>query len=180
MLSRAADNLYWMARYMERAENMARILDVAYRMSLLPGDEQQQRTQWESAIIIAGCEDAFEARAGRFDADSVIAFLALDPSNPSSIRSSLHAARENARAMRAQITNEMWESLNSTWLEARALDFAALKERGVREHFDWVKERSHLFGGVTFGTMQRDEAYHFVRLGGSLERADSTARILDV
>ncbi|HEY6336658.1 MAG TPA: alpha-E domain-containing protein [Alphaproteobacteria bacterium] len=180
MLSRAADNLYWMARYMERAENMARILDVAYRMSLLPGDERQQRTQWESAIIIAGCEDAYEAAGGRFDAEGVIGYLALDPANPSSIRSSLQGARENARAMRAQITNEMWESLNSTWIEAHGVDSAALRSRGAREYFDWVKERSHLFRGVTAGTMQRDDPYRFVRLGGFLERADATARILDV
>jgi uncharacterized alpha-E superfamily protein len=180
VLSRAADNLYWMARYMERAENMGRILDVAYRMALLPGDAVQQRTQWESAIIIAGCEEDYKAKDGAYDADSVISYLATDLENRSSIRSSLQAARENARAMRAQITNEMWESLNDTWLEVRNLDYAAVKSRGSREFFDWVKERSHLFRGVSYGTMQRDEAYHFVRLGGFLERADSTARILDV
>ncbi|HUC61334.1 MAG TPA: alpha-E domain-containing protein [Alphaproteobacteria bacterium] len=180
MLSRAADNLYWMARYMERAENMARMLDVAYRMALLPGDAVQQRTQWESAIIIAGCEVDYTAKNGVYNADSVIAYLATDLENRSSIRSSLQAARENARAMRAQITNEMWESLNDTWLEVRNLDYPAVKGRGSREFFDWVKERSHLFRGVSYGTMQRDEAYHFVRLGGFLERADSTARILDV
>jgi uncharacterized alpha-E superfamily protein len=180
VLSRAADNLYWMARYMERAENMGRILDVAYRMALLPGDAIQQRTQWESAIIIAGCEEDYKLSTGTYDADSVIAYLATDLENPSSICSSLQAARENARAMRAQITNEMWESLNDTWLEVRNLDYAAVKNRGSREFFDWVKQRSHLFRGVSYGTMQRDEAYHFVRLGGFLERADSTARILDV
>jgi uncharacterized alpha-E superfamily protein len=180
MLSRAADNLYWMARYMERAENMGRILDVAYRMALLPGDAVQQRTQWESAIIIAGCEEDYTAKGGAYDSDSVISYLATDLENRSSIRSALQAARENARAMRAQITNEMWESLNDTWLEVRNLDYAAVKGRGSREFFDWVKERSHLFRGVSYGTMQRDEAYHFVRLGGFLERADSTARILDV
>lgn len=180
MLSRAADNLFWMARYMERAENMARILDVAYRMALLPGTEPQQRTQWESALIIAGCEEAYGARGGRNDASGVIAYLALDPGNRSSIRSSLQAARENARAMRAQITSEMWESLNGTWLEVRDIDYTALERRGFREFFDWVKERSHLFRGVAYGTMQRDEAYRFVRLGGFLERADATARILDV
>ena len=180
MLSRAADNLYWMARYIERAENMARILDVAYRMSLLPGDAARSNTEWESAIIIAGCEEPFAARGGEMDADSVIAYLALEPANPSCIRASLQAARENARAMRAQITNEMWESLNATWLDVRDLDYASLGERGLRAFFDWVKERSHLFRGVAYGTMQRDEAFRFVMLGEFLERADATARILDV
>ncbi len=180
MLSRAADNLYWMARYMERAENTARILDVAYRMSLLPGDQTGQRTQWESAIIIAGCEEPYAARGGSFDAKGVIEYLALAPDNRSSIRSSLQAARENARAMRAQITAEMWESLNATWLEMRAIDYGRLEQLGFGGFFDWVKERSHLFRGLVYGTMQRDEAMRFVNLGSSLERADSTARILDV
>ena len=180
MLSRAADNLYWMARYMERAENVARILDVAYRMSLLPGDAREARTQWESAIIIAGCEEPYAAHGGDFDAHGIIEYLALAPANRSSILSSLQGARENARAMRSQITTEMWESLNDTWLEMRALDYGRILERGLSGFFDWVKERSHLFRGVAYGTMQRDEAFSFVQLGGSLERADATARILDV
>ena len=179
MLSRAADNLYWMARYMERAENMARILDVAYRMSLLPADSAQARTQWESAIIIAGCERPYAALGGAYDAHGVIEYLALMPENRSSIRSSLQWARENARAMRAQITTEMWESLNDTWHEMQGLDYGRIFERGLSGFFDWVKERSHLFRGIAYGTMQRDEAFNFVQLGGFLERADATARILD-
>jgi uncharacterized alpha-E superfamily protein len=169
-----------MARYMERAENMARMLDVAYQMSLLPGDERQQRTQWESTIIIAGCEEPYLARGGAYDAHGVIEYLALSLENRSSIRCSLQSARENARAMRSQITNEMWESLNATWLEMRELDDRAILERGLTSFFEWVKERSHLFRGVAFGTMQRGDAFHFVQLGGFLERADATARILDV
>jgi uncharacterized alpha-E superfamily protein len=180
MLSRAADNLYWMARYIERAENMARILDVAYRMSLLPGDPVGQRTQWESAIIIAGCEEPYAAHGGGFDTKGVIEYMALAPDNRSSIRSCLQAARENARAMRAQITGEMWESLNATWLEFRSYSFGRLEQMGFGSFFDWVKERSHLFRGLVSGTMQRDEAMRFVNLGAALERADSTARILDV
>jgi len=180
MLSRAADNLYWMARYMERAENMARILDVAYRMSLLPGDATSQRTQWESAIIIAGREEPYKERGGTFDAHGVIEYLALAADNRSSIRSCIQAARENARAQRAQITSEMWESLNATWLEMSAIDYSRLIQQGYGGFFDWVKERSHLFRGVVSGTMLRDEPMRFVSLGSCLERADSTARILDV
>ncbi|MFI4988817.1 MAG: alpha-E domain-containing protein [Alphaproteobacteria bacterium] len=179
MLSRAADTLYWMARYIERAENMARILDVAYRMSLLPGDERGQRTQWESAIIIAGCELPYAALGRPYDAHGVIEYLALSPDNRSSIRCSLQSARENARAMRAQITTEMWQSLNDTWHEMNGLDYGRILARGLSDFFDWVKERSHLFRGIAYGTMQRDEAFSFVQLGGFLERADATARILD-
>ncbi len=179
MLSRAADNLYWMARYMERAETMARILDVAYRMSLLPGDERGRHTQWESAIIIAGCEGPYAALGGAYDAHGVIEYLALTPENRSSICCSLQWARENARFMRAQITTEMWESLNDTWHEMHGLDYGRILERGLSDFFDWVKERSHLFRGIAYGTMQRDEAFSFVQLGGFLERADATARILD-
>lgn len=179
MLSRAADNLFWMARYIERAENMARILDVSYRMSLLPVHDGQPQ-HWMPALIIAGCEEPFAKKKLPADARHALEFLALDPSNPSSIMSCMRAARENAHAMRAQITTEMWESLNSTWIEMRDYDYPRLVASGFRGFFDWVKDRSHLFRGVTYGTMQRDEAFRFVRVGTFLERADSTARILDV
>jgi uncharacterized alpha-E superfamily protein len=179
LLSRAADNLYWMARYMERAENMARILDVSYRMSLLPTHDDLP-AQWDPALIIAGADKPFAKKEVAADAHNVIQFLALDPQNPSSIMSCLRAARENAHAMRAQITTEMWESLNTTSIEMRDYDYSRLVAVGFRGFFDWVKDRSHLFRGITYGTMQRDEAYRFVRVGTFLERADSTARILDV
>ncbi len=180
MLSRAASSLYWMSRYMERAENMARILDVSYRMSLSASDAHSQRTQWEPALVVAGCEQPFKETGRKIDARNVIEFLALDADNMSSIRASLWTARENARAMRTQITTEMWEALNATWLEMRGLDYAKIEAMGLRAFFDWVKERSHLFRGVGYGTMPRDAAYRFVRVGTFLERADSTARLLDV
>lgn len=180
MLSRAADQLYWMARYMERAENMARILDVSYRMSLSSTDGDSEHLQWGPALVVAGCEGPFKETGRPTDARNVVEFLALDPANPSSIRNSLGAARENARAMRTQITTEMWESLNATWLEIRNLDYDKLEAMGTRAFFDWVKERSHLFRGVTYGTMPRDAAYRFARIGTFLERGDSTARLLDV
>jgi uncharacterized alpha-E superfamily protein len=180
MLSRAADNLYWMARYTERAENMARILDVSYRMSLLPVAAEAQRTLWEPALIIAGADKPFAEKSINVTARNVMEFLALDRDNPSSIYSCIASARENARSMRVQITSEMWESMNATWLEVRDLTYNRLESMGPRTFFDWVKERSHLFRGVTYGTMLRDEAFRFVRLGTFLERADCTARLLDV
>jgi uncharacterized alpha-E superfamily protein len=104
----------------------------------------------------------------------------FDSSNGSSIYSSLQLARENARAQRGAITMEMWEGLNETWLQMRSKTFVDITARGISAFFDWVKDRSHLFRGITFGTMVRDEGYHFIRLGTFLERADNTARILDV
>jgi len=180
MLARAADNLYWMARYTERAENMARILDVSYRMSLLPVAAEAQRTLWEPALIIAGADKPFADKNLDVTARNVMEYLALDRDNPSSVYSCIASARENARSMRVQITSEMWESMNATWLEVRDMTYNRLEAMGPRTFFDWVKERSHLFRGVTYGTMLRDEAFRFVRLGTFLERADCTARLLDV
>lgn len=181
MLSRAAENLYWMTRYVERAEAMARILDVAQRMSLQKsagGFEQSE--EWEAALIIAGCDEPFAIRRGKATRRAVIDFLAFAPDNPSSINACLRAARENARAMRAQITSEAWQSINAAWLELQGVTLAKVEADGPLAFFDWVRERSHLFRGVAEGTMQRDDAHRFMRLGTLLERADSTARILDV
>jgi len=110
----------------------------------------------------------------------VLHFMALDPDNPSSIYACARQARENARSVRGSITSEMWEVLNATWLEMQQMDEDKMQARGVSAFFDWVKERSHLFRGVTFGTMLRDDGYDFARLGTHIERSDSTARILDV
>src|SRR5947207_11490551 len=105
--------------------------------------------------------------------------MMLDSANPSSVYSGLRAARESARSVRGAITSEMYEDLNSAWIEMRRYDYGRIEAGGFSDFFDWVKMRSHLFRGVTFGTMLRDEAYHFIRLGTHIERADNTARILD-
>ena len=180
MLSRVASNLYWMSRYVERAENTARVLDVTWRMSLLAREPHLQDQEWFAPLNITGSLFPFSGRHTTVCAREVLHFLALDPENPSSIRACARQARENARAVRGAITSEMWEVLNATWLELQQMDEARMQARGVSGFFDWVKERSHLFRGVTFGTMHRDDAYEFTRLGTHVERADSTARILDV
>ena len=180
MLSRTASTLYWMSRYVERAENCARILDVAYRMSLLTKDPDLQDREWFAPLNITGTLFPFSGRHSIVCAKEVLHFLALDPDNPSSIYSCSKQARENARAVRGTITSEMWEVLNATWLEMQNMDEDRLYARGISAFFDWVKERSHLFRGVTFGTIRRDEAFQFHRLGTYMERADNTARILDV
>jgi len=180
MLSRTASNLYWMARYVERAENTARMLDVANQNALLATARHTTADEWSQPLLITGRHQAFVAAGRSVDQAGVTAYMALDPDNPSSIHACLHAARENARAARSTITSEMWEVVNTTWLGLRDFDAKVLQFRGTGRFLDWVKERSHLFRGVTFGTMLHDEAFRFNRLGTFVERADNTARILDV
>jgi uncharacterized alpha-E superfamily protein len=180
MLSRTASTLYWMSRNVERAENTARILDVAYRMSLLTKDPDLQDQEWFAPLNITGTLFPFSGRHSIVCAKEVLHFMALDPENPSSIYNCAKQARENARAVRGSITSEMWEVLNSTWIEMQNMDEDRLYARGISTFFEWVKERSHLYRGVTFGTMRRDEAFQFHRLGTYMERADNTARMLDV
>src|SRR5262249_16428859 len=167
-----------------RAENTARLLDVTYRMSLLPYEPIEPGLAWAEPwavpLITAGLATAFYRRFPNLSAEGVLRFMILDSSNLSSIYSCLRAARESARWVRGAIPSEMYEDLNSAWLEIRRYDYERIQTTGVSEFLDWVKMRSHLFRGVTFGTMLRDEAYHFIRLGTHIERADNTARILDV
>lgn len=180
MLSRTADHLYWMARYTERAENVARMLDVNSRMSLLPQTQEQMEQAWGAVLGINGLQDAFRALHGNVTPHKVLHYMVFDRANPSSIMSCLYAARENSRAVRGSVTSEMWETQNSTWLEFRAMKPEKTIGSDVGELFEWVKYRSHLSRGVTLGTMLQDEAFRFIRLGTFLERADNTTRILDV
>ncbi len=180
MLSRTADHLYWMARYMERAENTARLLDVNYQMALLPQTVEDAEKGWKGLLSISELTTDFNKRHGKVTAKSVMAYMVSDEANGSSIRNCLMAARENARAVRGTLTTEVWETQNQTWLEFQRMvaDKGFLKDPSAV--FEWVKFRSHLSRGVTVGTMLQDEAFHFLRIGSFLERADNTARLLDV
>ena len=180
MLSRTADHLFWMARYMERAENTARMLDVNYQMSLLPQSEGAAERGWRGLLSISELTADFAKRVGEVTPRSVIDYMVSDPKNGSSIRSCLMAARENARAVRGTLTTEVWETQNQTWLEFQRMVADDAFEKSPNEAFEWVKFRSHLSRGVTVGTMLQDEAFHFLRIGSFLERADNTARMLDV
>ena len=180
MLSRTADHLYWMARYIERAENMARVLDVTYSMSLVPNAAQSEAALWLPALEISGNVEAYEEDYDNVNAADVIHYLSMDMNNPSSIYNALRNARENARAVRVAMTSETWENINALWLEFDQFRGQDLAHNGLLEFCDWVKARSHLFRGVCFGTMLRDDAFSFVRLGTFIERADNTARLLDV
>lgn len=180
MLSSTADKLYWMARYTERAENLARMLDVNYRMSLLPQGAEIMRAGWTAILSSIDLMDAFKQRYSEVTPANAIAFLAFDRQNPSSIYSCWRTVRENAHAVRGTLTAETWETVNATWLEMRGMERGKGSEAEIGPFFEWVKYRSHLTRGVVQGTMLRDEAYHFTWLGTYLERADNTARILDV
>ncbi|HEX4879487.1 MAG TPA: alpha-E domain-containing protein [Limnobacter sp.] len=180
MLSRTADHLFWMARYIERAENTARMLDVNVQTALLPQDADNAEQGWRAMLSICELQEAFTHRHGEVTAEAVIDFMVKDPGNPSSIFCCLQAARENARAVRGALTTEVWETNNITWLELRKVLQDGLLERDPSSFFEWVKFRSHLSRGVTIGTMLKDDAFRFIRLGTFLERADNTARLLDV
>jgi len=180
MLSRTADHLFWMARYTERAENTARMLDVNYQTSLLPQSDAVAQLGWQGLLSISELLPAYAAIHGDVNARDVMDFMVKDESNPSSILSCLRAARENARAVRGTLTTEVWETQNQTWLEVHHRINSEEFERDPGQFFDWVKYRSHLSRGVTLGTMLMDEALYFMRLGTFLERADNTARLVDV
>jgi uncharacterized alpha-E superfamily protein len=180
MLSRTADHLFWMARYIERAENTARMLDVNMSTSLLPQSAEEAERGWRAMLGISELQAAFDAKYPLLAARDVLDFMVCDPTNPSSIYSCMQAARENARAVRGVLTTEVWEVHNDTWLQLQKRLGEQLLERDPQQLFEWVKYRSHVSRGVTIGTMLKDEAFFFIRLGTFLERADNAARIIDV
>ena len=180
MLSRTADHLFWMARYTERAENTARMLDVNIQTQLLPQSAEAAEQGWRAVLGISELQPAFDEKYGLVSRKDVLDFMVRDPDNGSSIISCLTQARENARAVRGTLNTEVWETQNTTWLEMNGLLKDNILERDPSEFFEWVKHRSHLSRGVTIGTMLKDEAFYFIRLGTFLERADNTARLLDV
>ena len=184
MLSSTAEHLFWMARHIERAENTARMLDVTYRMRLLPASMSQRIEPWAQAwavpLITTGMASDYYASYQELTAENVLEFLVSNPDNPSSIVNCLRHARENARTVRGAITSEMWESLNATWMEFGSVGPDILKSEHIGPYFEQIKQRSHMFRGITVGTALRDESFFFIRLGTFLERADNTARILDV
>jgi len=178
MLSRVADSIYWMSRYIERAENVARFLDVNLHLMLDLAVDEHQR--WDPLVASTGDHEAFLKRHGAATQANVTHFLTFDKGNPNSILSSLRAARENARCVREIISSEMWEQINKFYLMIQKAASNGHAMASPHEFFTEVKMASHLCAGVTDATMSHGEAWHFVRLGRLLERADKTSRILDV
>jgi uncharacterized alpha-E superfamily protein len=167
-----------MSRYIERAESLARLVDAHYRMSLLPHSGETLAESLSATMTAMHMEEAYKERHKAVEPRAVFEFVSLDRDYSGSIISCLRAARENARAVRGSLTSELWETLNATWLDARSQTLRRTSQPDIGQFVEWVKERSHLTRGVTIGTMMRDEAFHFTRIGTFLERADSTARIL--
>ncbi len=178
MLGRTANDLFWMARYMERAENMARLLEVGHRLSLLPHEQGSQ--PWRSTLQSAGCEAGYIANHDTFETRVVVDYLLFDRNNPSSVYSCLATARRNGRAQRTAITREMWESLNGAWIEFSRKAAGDVPADSLPALFDWIRERSAMFRGAVLNTILRNDTFYFTQLGTFLERADNTARILDV
>ena len=180
MLSRTADSIYWLARYVERAEYLARILEATQRLTALPLAYIGATNEWESAVATAGCTGSFYKAYPEANENSVTEFLAFSAANPSSIRNCFEIARTNARAVRTALTVEMWEAINGTWLELKRFGAGPFTREELAQFLRWVQESSLRFDGSAYRTMLRNDAYWFSRLGLFIERADNTARILDV
>jgi uncharacterized alpha-E superfamily protein len=176
MLSRTAENLFWMGRYMERADATARLIEMGYRMAMLPGSNEMD--EWRSVAAASGsAPDIAESPA--LKAGEVVGRLLLDPDNPSSIRSCLTSARANGRAIRTALTQDMWEALNDGWRQLGQMDSeTALKN--LPSLLEWTKNRTAAFRGASEISLLRNDGYFFLRMGGMLERADMTLRLLDV
>jgi len=180
MLSRVADSLYWMSRYIERAENGARLLDVNLQLLLDIGNEAEAMQHWAPVIASLEETDLFDSLYATADERSVTEFVTLQKKNPNSIFSCLTLARENARTTREQISSEMWEQINRLYLFVRSDAAKKLLRSSPHEFFKRVIAGSHLFQGITDATMTHGEGWDFIRIGTLLERADSSSRILDV
>jgi len=180
MLARTADNLFWLARYVERAEYLARILEATQRLTALPLAYTGSTNEWESAVATAGCAGAFFATYKEANEESVTDFLAFSAANPASIRNCFEIARTNARAVRTALTMEMWDAINGGWLEIKRFGAGATSREDLARFLRLVQESSLRFDGSAYRTMLRTDAYWFSRLGVFMERADNTARILDV
>jgi uncharacterized alpha-E superfamily protein len=180
MLSRTAANLYWTGRYVERADFLARLLDATARLSALPSTFGGDPTAWSGALAAAGVADAFAELHGEATEAAVLSFLTCEEANPSSICNCIERARGNARAVRTALTREAWEAINNSWHEMQRLRGQELPAAQSREFTEAVQRAVAVFDGAAQRTMLRDDAYWFLQLGSAVERADNTARILDV
>jgi uncharacterized alpha-E superfamily protein len=178
MLSRTANELYWMARYQERAETLARLLDVTNKLSLMPVTDSE-RNDLMVPLNMTGTCDQYFAAYNTLSMHHLVQFMTLDNNNFSSIYHCLQMAWNNAHAVRGRLSSEVWECINATWIEMKSIKKRGLSAAEMDAFFDWTKERSHVFRGAISGTLMRDDAMAFIQLGTLIERADSTARLLD-
>jgi uncharacterized alpha-E superfamily protein len=176
MLSRTAQNMFWMGRYMERADATARLIEMGYRMAMLPGSNEME--EWRSVAAASGSAPDI-AEDKKLNASAVVQRLLLDPDNQSSIRSCLNSARANGRAIRTALTQDMWEALNDGWRQLGQMD-AETALKNLPSLLEWTKNRTAAFRGASEISLLRNDGYYFLRMGGLIERADMTLRLLDV
>ena len=179
MLSRTADNLYWIARYMERADTVARLLEVGSRISLLPS-AQGYRSEWDSLLQATGMAHAFAQKYGQTVQRNIESFLFFDRDNPSSVASCITAARENGRIVRTALTSQVWDALNTAFQELKQLERAERSTLELSRLTDWTMRHAAMLRGAIDATLLRDDGFNFLNIGYYLERGDNTARLMDV
>ena len=180
MLSRTADNLYWIARYIERAETMARLLEVGSRISLLPSTAEGYRSEWESLLQASGTASGFAHKYGDPVQRNIESYLFFDKDNSSSVASCINAARENARIVRTALTTQVWDALNTAFQELRGLERLPRSDLDLSQLTEWTMRHTAMVRGAIDTTLLRNDGYDFLNLGYYLERADNTARLMDV
>lgn len=178
MLGKTAGGLFWMFRYLERSENNARLLDAGFRIALTRSASASE--EWKSVLKTAGSVTDYDALHGVYESKKVIDFLLRDLNNPSSVISIMKAARDNARLVRTALTREVWEATNEGWITLKELLDQPVSEKDLPDALSIIRKQNALVRGATHGTMLRNDGFHFTQLGTFMERADNTARILDV
>ncbi|WP_428650740.1 alpha-E domain-containing protein [Roseibium sp.] len=179
MLGRTASSLFWMSRYHERAQNVSRLLEVAYRGAIISHSGQEDGTHWSFALACSGCEADFAQKYEELNNRNVSAHMIFSRDNPSSVRNCLELARNNARSVRTGITAELWEAINTTWIEFADVNPQTITQEKLPDFLAWVNQRAHLFRGALLNTVLRNDGYFFSQMGNFVERADNTARILN-
>lgn len=180
MLGRTANDLFWLSRYIERAECMARMIEVGYWFSLLPRDDEGYNEEWRSTLVSAGCDQDYNEKYDTITMENAVRYLLFDEKNPSSVRNCLLSARRNARAQRTAITTEMWECLNQNWLEFTRIDQRRTGTNALPKLLTWIKQCSALYRGTLLNTILKNDTFYFSQIGTFIERANNTTRILDV
>lgn len=178
MLGRTASSLFWMSRYHERAQNITRLLEVAYRGAIMSHSGQDHGTHLTFALANCSCEDTYNQKYEELNIRNVSQFMLFSKDNPASVRNCLELARNNARAVRTSITAELWEAINTTWIEFIETSPQSITAERLPDFLAWVNQRAHLFRGALLNTVLRNDGYYFSQMGNFVERVDNTARIL--
>ncbi|QDG77116.1 alpha-E domain-containing protein [Labrenzia sp. PHM005] len=179
MLGRTASSLFWMSRYQERAQNVTRLLEVGYRGSIMAHAGQAEGSHWQFALSCAGCHHGYSEKYDELIARHITAHMVFSKDNPTSVRNCLEQTRNNARAVRTGITADLWEAINTTWIEFCDVNPQSITQEKLPDFLAWITQRAHLFRGALLNTVLRDDGYYFSQMGNFVERADNTARILD-